>query len=465
VLRNRLRVAEARDAGLEAELRALVDEAFGAGLLPSDQVASREQAIADLRAAAGARLSGPTDGMDDLGAERVLALQEEQTAARRELRSLIQERGALRTMAVDEGAYGAAVARQQTAMSSLGLVKDRDVSRDGSVGGHGDCPACGQELTTPDPTLQEMDDFARRLRADLAGLAGNAPRRAAAVARVESRIRELRDRIAAADTAIAALRAPSAGGLFRTSRAEEHAFHRGRIHASLSGLDASAHGAVEKARQDLQAAERAQARLESLAGENESDLDVRLVQIGQSLTGYAARLDVEHSDQPVTLDPRHLTVVVTAASGRLRLNQVGSAANYLGLHVAAHLALHGFLVEHDRPVPRFLMLDQPSQPFYPEDDPGAGTGELPAKSSDRAAVRRLYRLLYDFAEDNDFQIVVSDHVNLRDEPWFQDSIVEVWRDGEALVPAHWQARATEDDEPTAAEDGPDETGVDDDQRP
>ncbi len=92
------------------------------------------------------------------------------------------------------------------------------------------------------------------------------------------------------------------------------------------------------------------------------------------------------------------------------------------------------------------MLDQPRQPFYPEDDPGAGTGELPASSSDRAAVRRLYRLLYDFAEQNDFQIVVSDHVNLRDEQWFQESIVEVWRDGAALIPAHWRPPPADDDE-------------------
>jgi Protein of unknown function (DUF3732) len=106
--------------------------------------------------------------------------------------------------------------------------------------------------------------------------------------------------------------------------------------------------------------------------------------------------------------------------------------------------LHRFFVDNDRPVPRFLMLDQPSQPFYPEDASYAEAAEVPARSSDRDAVVNLYRLLHDFTESQggNFQIVVSDHVNLRDEDWFQSDVVEVWREGRALIPEHWQARPT-----------------------
>ncbi len=435
-LRSRLRLAEARDAAVDADLQALVEEAFAVGLLHDNEVRSREQAIADLRTTAARPLTVPTDGRDEISTERRLELQNRQTALRRELRGLLEERAALRAMEADENAYGAAVARQHAALQSLGLV------RGGDDDGADLCPACGQDLPHPDATLAQMQDYARALRADLAGLQGSEPRRAAAIARVEGRVRELREQIAAAETALAALRPLAANSLFAATRAEELAFHRGRLHASLAQIDSSAHGGLEKARQAAEAAERTVDRLRVLAGETESDLDSRLVEISQYLTAYARALDVEHSDRPVALDVRGLTVVVTAASGRLRLNQVGSAANYLGLHIAAHLALHQFFIEQDRPVPRFLMLDQPSQPFYPEDEAGARAAELPAHSSDREAVRNLYRLLNDFVAEQDgrFQIVVSDHVNLREEDWFQDDIVEVWRDGEALIPAHWAPR-------------------------
>lgn len=435
---NRLRSLEARDAEADADLRAMVEEAFGAGLIDSSVVLSREQAIADLRAAAHRPLVRATDGRDEIGTERRLEIQERQTALRRELRSLIEERAALRAFEADETAYSSAVARQHTSLQSLNLVRGR------AAGDPEQCPACGQGLPEPDPTLRQMRDYARSLQAELSGLETNQPRRADAVARVERRITELREQIAASESAVVALRTTPDDRLFAPTRVEEIAFHRGRIHASLARIDDASQAGLDKARQVAETAQRTFERLRALAGETDSDVDVHLVEISQYLTTYAHELDVEHSDRPIALDLKNMTAVVTAESGRLRLNQVGSGENYLGLHVATHLALHRFFVENDRPVPRFLMLDQPSQPYYPEDDPAAANAELPASSSDRIAVTRLYRLLHQFVAEREgnFQIVVSDHVNLRDEIWFQNDLVEIWRDGQALIPDHWRPRTS-----------------------
>jgi len=46
---------------------------------------------------------------------------------------------------------------------------------------------------------------------------------------------------------------------------------------------------------------------------------------------------------------------------------MGSAANWIGYHLIAHLGLHKHFVERDRPVPRFLILDQPTQAYFPPD--------------------------------------------------------------------------------------------------
>ncbi|MGY2066195.1 DUF3732 domain-containing protein [Blastococcus sp. SYSU DS0619] len=436
-LLNRLNIAESRDANVEAELQALIQEAFAVGLVDSTVIESREQAIRTLQAVTIRRIgaTSPTRS-DDETFERQLALQTVQTRLRRELRGLLEERAALRSLGEDEDGYGAAVARQHIALQSLDLIGTQGEAASNA------CPLCGQDLDEPDPSIEQMRSYAAALRDDLAGLARNRPRRAEAVSRVESRVESVQEQLAATDAALAALQATTSPVLFGQSRAEEVAFHQGRIDAALAGISTGAQGTVQRAREAYEAAQRNLEWIEERAGESQTDLEARLVTVSQHVTEIAARLDVEHSDRPVALDIRNLTAVVSTGSGRLRLNQVGSASNYLGLHLAVHLALHRFFAEEGRPVPRFLMLDQPSQPFYPQDDPSKSDGELPADDSDRQAVRDMYRLLHESAGEGEgpFQIIVSDHVNLRDEPWFTASIVEEWRNGRALIPQSWAAR-------------------------
>ena len=43
------------------------------------------------------------------------------------------------------------------------------------------------------------------------------------------------------------------------------------------------------------------------------------------------------------------------------LTQMGSGAYWVAYHLLIHFALHKHLVKAERPVPRFLILDQPSQ--------------------------------------------------------------------------------------------------------
>ena len=83
-----------------------------------------------------------------------------------------------------------------------------------------------------------------------------------------------------------------------------------------------------------------------------------------------------------------------------------------------------------------MMFDQPTQAYYPsevEQQEGVPHGD-----SDREAVRRMFRLLYEIAAElaPQLQIIVCDHANLP-EPWFRESVVHNWRNGAALIPASW----------------------------
>jgi len=161
----------------------------------------------------------------------------------------------------------------------------------------------------------------------------------------------------------------------------------------------------------------------------------RLAVVGADMTEWAERLDLEHQAR-VRLDLRRLTVVTDTASGPAPLFRIGSAENWVGYHLIAHLALHRYFVREGRPVPHFLMLDQPTQAYYPSDvEQEAG---VPSADDDRQAVQRIYELMRDVSVDlaPSMQIIACDHANLPEE-WFQQAIVENWRDGKKLVPESW----------------------------
>jgi len=96
-----------------------------------------------------------------------------------------------------------------------------------------------------------------------------------------------------------------------------------------------------------------------------------------------------------------------------------------------------YFITHDRPVPSFIVLDQPSQAFFPRDrQVGGDLSEL--SDSDREHTQQLYEMLHRVIEEmaGGLQVIALDHADFEDE-WFSDSVVQRWRDGEALIPASW----------------------------
>jgi hypothetical protein len=119
--------------------------------------------------------------------------------------------------------------------------------------------------------------------------------------------------------------------------------------------------------------------------------------------------------------------------GSIRLENMGSGDNWVGCHVLTHMALHRLFSERNRPVPAFLILDQPSKAHYP---PSEEIIEEDIPDDDRAAVLRLFKFIYDRTAQGNFQTIVIDHAD-ESEAWFQDAVIQRWRGGEKLVPETW----------------------------
>jgi hypothetical protein len=101
------------------------------------------------------------------------------------------------------------------------------------------------------------------------------------------------------------------------------------------------------------------------------------------------------------------------------------------------LALHKWFRQKDRPVPAFIIFDQPSQAHYPAEQDSEGSLDV-LGDSDRTAVLRLFELMAKVAKElaPRLQVIVMDHADLK-QPWFEEAVVERWRGGKKLIPTTW----------------------------
>lgn len=164
--------------------------------------------------------------------------------------------------------------------------------------------------------------------------------------------------------------------------------------------------------------------------------------ISMHMSGYISALGAEFSQYPARLDLHHLTVAIDRPGRPILMPRTGGGSNHLAYHLAAMLALHRFTVSYKHPMPQFLLIDQPTQVYFPSEavyERAGGSIERTEQDADLEAVRRLFELLQRFAEVDapGFQVIVTEHANLRD-PWFQSALVEApWTKPPALVPDDW----------------------------
>lgn len=165
-----------------------------------------------------------------------------------------------------------------------------------------------------------------------------------------------------------------------------------------------------------------------------------LSRISIYMTKWAEELQLEHSSSPYRLDLKNLTVIADHEDRPIPMYRMGSGENWLGCHIVSHLALHKFFIQRKRPVPSFVVFDQPTQVYFPPEKYNVMEGmsdEL--TDDDRIAVSRLFKLLFSVCDElkGKLQIIVLEHANL-DDPEFQSALVEEpWRNGKALIPLDW----------------------------
>ncbi|WP_236870689.1 DUF3732 domain-containing protein [Burkholderia pseudomallei] len=125
------------------------------------------------------------------------------------------------------------------------------------------------------------------------------------------------------------------------------------------------------------------------------------------------------------------------------IENVGSSSNHMFLHLLQFLALHEVAISHKSPfVPSFLIIDQPSRPYYPDEK---AKDNVILENSDSEKVSIAFQLLNDFVArmnkeyETEFQMIVFEHVP---KDTFAGMnyvhLLPEFRGGEALIPPSWQ---------------------------
>lgn len=438
---KRLQDAKSRLRKLEkqfADSKALADEASGTairllreaqrvGLIEANVDEAPEPLRGALKLAAAPRPIAYANA-DDPGSD-LTDLEEQRRRLRAQLQELRDEISELNRRAREVTDFETEAREQRARLASIGLVPAHGAD-------HDVCPLCDSHLPVPVPSVEDIRKSLHGIELQLNTARRDNPRLQARIAELEQQRSSAEEKMKGVQDDISNRIAQNERLRIEQDQFTEQARVAGRIGYYLENVQAVV--ADDGIRLSI-------ARLRAEVSELEKSLDQEAMEerlttalslVGRDLTQYAGALQLEHGENPLRLDRKNLTVVADTVDGPLSLSQIGSGENWVGYHVAAHLALHKQFRARNRPVPAFLMLDQPSQAHYP---PDKDVGEISGKDDeDQLAISRLFRLLFDYCEDpsRNMQIIVVDHVELLAD-WFRASIVERWRDGIKLVPLDW----------------------------
>lgn len=434
-LRRQLRTLEAQVAqqarAIEVsrnKLTRIINEGKRVGLIEQDVQPVDDTIFAFLADVAKTEIISP-DIIPDFG-ETISRLRGEQVSIQRRLADLNQDMRAARSFLSDQTAFSRETSEQKARLKSINLHRQAD--GDISI-----CPLCDSNLQSPLPGVVEFEQSLARVDEQLMGVYKESPHLQAHVNELEADIAKATDSLRLVQSELNNAISADLNARENQNQLVTRARYLGRLSDFLeifepddedSGLKAQ----IEDLRRKIEAVRN---RLNS--DEIASRMETILTFISQKMTEYSGRLELEHSGSSLRLDLGRLTVVANTEDGPFPLSRIGSGENWVGYHVVTHLALHWWLRRKHRPVPAFLVFDQPTQAYYPPDSIEGGLDQI-ALDADRRAVLALFTLMHEACGDIEmpFQLIVLDHAHLR-ERWFEDAIVEEWRGENALVPHDW----------------------------
>lgn len=439
-LKEKLRNAERRLAELAAvrgdgvsKAASLLAQARDRGLTDSAESNSNwEAVVAALRAVAATPIAQVEQRQQAPSIPEFTRLSEARVKLLEEQRRIRDRIAAARNFKTDEKSFSREATEQQARLRSIGIF-------DGSTPGEA-CPLCSQALSATGaiPPISQLQGALKAVSTRLNEVTRSEPQMNKAVAELEARAATIQSQLTQNRLELEAVRAANE----QIGRAQDEATKRahvlGRISLYLESMpELPDTKALQREAEDLE--RQCDELEESLSDEAIRErLESIVVLLSADMTAWAKRLQLEHSTHPLRFNLKKLTIVADTPEGPIPMDRMGSGENWVGYHLIGHLSLHRWFTTQNRPVPRFLFLDQPSQVYFPPEKDVDGSLDS-IQNEDRIALRRMFELVFEVVQGlaPNFQIIITEHADIN-EPWYQAAVVEKWRQGTKLVPEDWR---------------------------
>ena len=320
--------------------------------------------------------------------------------------------------------YSGEAQHQKMRLESIGLFEQLTFNP-------GKCPLCSGTLEQPLPSVEMIKASIVNLDKSIANVTREQPKLRAFISDLEREREKKQEEIKALEAEI--------DGLYQQeserARLRDINARRGKVVGRISLWVESVENDTESEKQE-QVVKRIECRIKEIDDILDRDsVEERkqsaLSRIQEDMTKWAKALQLEHSDNPYRLDLNKVTVVVDKPERPVPLKQLGSGSNWVGVHLIAYFALQRFFVNANRPVPRFLFLDQPSQVYFPS--------ELDEKQIDWNEVNIMYQFIIDrtIELNGKLQVIVVDHADLKEDSFRQFICENWWPIDKNLVPSDW----------------------------
>jgi hypothetical protein len=407
----------------------LVNEAKQLNLISADRVADdATQALDALKVAFTWEQTANETAQGEN--ENLKKLLEEKSEFEKELSRKRDDVNAVNTFIKQTSDYSTEVTQQKARLESIKLFGETEAELHS-------CPLCSQHIEKEIPSIAAINKSLADLSENLTTTIAERPKLGQYVQRLSLEQDNLKKQIEIRQNGIKTIYLEQEQALKQKDLNLRRGKTIGKISLFLESFKAVEEDKTLKNKIDLLLIEIA--ALEKVVGSDEKEerLNSILNQINIQMTNWSKNLDLEHQDAPIRFDIKKLTIFADTPTKSIPLNQMGSGANWVAYHLLIHFALHKHFVKADRPVPRFLILDQPSQAYYPPDKDNELKGKL-ATSSDETAVKQMYDFILSATKElaPHFQIIITDHAKLNYTE-FTDCITEEWRNGQKLIPEEW----------------------------
>ena len=357
-------------------------------------------------------------------------LLDRQQRTRETYRIATSELKSLKDLKRSSNGFGSEMGEQKSRLESINIF--------GHTGDPNTCPLCSSTLPSAVPSAEAIRASLTDIDSQLEAVTNDTPHLDAMMAKAEDQLGEIKKQLDEVNASIISLQTTNQRISDLRDFNSRRAMIKGRLSLYLENMpandvdDSDDKLEAEKIAEQVRALE-AVLDDETLAGRLESILSL----VSAQITSLARKLEIEHSDSPMRLDLKKLTIVADHADdGPIPMPKMGSGETWVGLHLVTHLALHNWFFKKQRPVPQFLFLDQPSQAYFPPDTSAETVREqTEATNPDRQSVIRMFKLIVE--ETKNFQVIVTEHADIR-EDWYQALVRENWWDGkQKLVPVEW----------------------------